>query len=206
MRFYTECCSLMLVLLSFGNPDKTTVATALAAPVKKVVTKSNRFKTTAGVLTGDTSPADLITFARSLTGINYRYGSTNPLRGFDCSGFVNYVFNHFDIAVPRSSGDFLSAGKVIELKDAKPGDLILFTGTGTGKRHKRHSRSIGHIGIMLSSIAEGFKFIHSTSGAANGVTETELNDYYMGRFMKIIRVFPQNDETPAPPATDLSSL
>ncbi len=199
----------MLILFLIVNPDKTVAAPILAAKVK-AVSKSRKHKAdnSISILTGDTLPEDLISFARTLTGINYRYGSTNPLRGFDCSGFVNYVFNHFDIAVPRSSGDFLSAGHVVDLKDAKPGDLILFTGTGGGgrKRHKRHSGAVGHIGIMISSIDEGFKFIHSTSGAANGVTETELNDYYMGRFVKIIRVFSQNDEAATPATADLSSL
>jgi len=36
-------------------------------------------------------------------------------------------------------------------------------------------------------------FIHSSSGKANGVTITPLNDYYKGRFVKVIRIFPQND-------------
>lgn len=138
------------------------------------------------ITTGCTTPEELITFAKSLKGIRYRYGSTNPEKGFDCSGFVNYVFNHFGISIPRSSSDFVDVNGKVDLKDAKFGDLILFTGT--------KSRRAGHIGIIVSEPGEPVMFIHSTSGAANGVTETPLNDYYMGRYMKTIRLFTENNE------------
>ncbi|WP_432712696.1 C40 family peptidase, partial [Pedobacter sp.] len=45
----------------------------------------------------------LISFAKTLIGIPYHYASSNPQKGFDCSGFVNYVFNNFGVKVPRSS-------------------------------------------------------------------------------------------------------
>src|SRR3982751_221985 len=44
--------------------------------------------------TGNTTPAELLAFANSLTGIPYLYGSTDPKKGFDCSGFITYVFSH----------------------------------------------------------------------------------------------------------------
>ena len=46
---------------------------------------------------------ELVGFAETLQGIPYKYGSTDPRIGFDCSGFISYVFNHFGISVPRSS-------------------------------------------------------------------------------------------------------
>jgi cell wall-associated NlpC family hydrolase len=140
----------------------------------------------ANIETGCTSPTELISFAKSLEGIHYRYGSTNPEKGFDCSGFVNYVFNHFGITIPRSSSDFASFRGLGDLNEARFGDLILFTGT-------KGRRNAGHIGIVVSLPGEPLAFIHSTSGAANGVTQTQLNDYYMGRYMKIIRVFSENN-------------
>ncbi|MBL7749710.1 MAG: C40 family peptidase, partial [Chitinophagaceae bacterium] len=51
-------------------------------------------------------PDSLVAFAKTLIGIPYLYASTDPIKGFDCSGFITYVFNHFNIAVPRSSVDF----------------------------------------------------------------------------------------------------
>jgi len=139
------------------------------------------------VSTGNTTPAELITFARSLTGTPYKYASTDPAKGFDCSGFITYVFNHFGIIVPRQSVDFTSMQHAIDLKQAKPGDLILFTGTDSTVR------IVGHMGIIVSAPGQEIRFIHSTSGRAYDVTETSLKPYYVGRYMKIIRIFPQND-------------
>jgi hypothetical protein len=48
----------------------------------------------------DVSPVKLVDFAETLAGTPYVYGSINPAVGFDCSGFITYVFNHFDIRVP----------------------------------------------------------------------------------------------------------
>lgn len=184
---------LILVFLSFYMS-----ATILAAPKRHKSTKTThrhrRYVTytrsiqDTTIATGCTNPEELITFAKSLQGIRYQYGSTNPERGFDCSGFVNYVFNHFGIKIPRSSSDFASFPSQVELKDAKFGDLILFTGT------KKHTRHAGHIGIVVSMPGEPLVFIHSTSGEANGVTQTAMNDYYMGRYMKIIRILPQTTD------------
>ena len=136
--------------------------------------------------TGNTTPAELLAFANSLTGIPYLYGSTDPKKGFDCSGFITYVFNHFNIVVPRRSVDFTEVEKEIDIRQAKTGDLILFTGTDST------SRVVGHMGILIADANQPLKFIHSTSGKAYGVTTTPLNPYYMGRYMKTIRIFKQN--------------
>lgn len=133
--------------------------------------------------TKNVQPQMLVQFAKTLIGTPYQYASANPKTGFDCSGFVTYVFNHFGISVPRSSIDFTDAGSEIGLNKAKPGDLILFTGTNPAERF------VGHMGIVVSN-TDTLRFIHSTSGKAHGVTVTPLNKYYQGRFIKTIRVFP----------------
>jgi cell wall-associated NlpC family hydrolase len=114
------------------------------------------------------------------------YASTNPKVGFDCSGFITYVFNHFGIAVPRSSVDFTGVGKTIPVPEAKRGDLILFTGTDSTER------VVGHMGLVVAN-GDELEFIHSTSGKAMGVTITPLNAYYKKRFVRVARIFPQND-------------
>lgn len=128
--------------------------------------------------------AKIIEFARSLTGIRYRYGSASPKSGFDCSGFINYVYRKFDILVPRSSAAFARVGREVKIESLKPGDLILFTGTNASIRR------IGHIGMVVSRPGEPIRFIHSTSGKAYGVTETDLNGKYRKRYMKAIRIIP----------------
>lgn len=132
--------------------------------------------------TRDVNPSEVINFAKTLDGTPYKYGSINSQQGFDCSGFITYVFNHFNIAVPRSSIDFTNVGTEILVNEAKPGDLILFTGTDST------IRDVGHMGIIVEN-DDTTKFIHSTSGKAYGVTITPLNEYYQGRFVKTIRIF-----------------
>jgi cell wall-associated NlpC family hydrolase len=137
--------------------------------------------------TKNVHPNDVVSFAKTLIGTPYVYGSTNPKVGFDCSGFITYVFNHFGIGVPRSSIDFTDVGKEVNVEAAKSGDLILFTGTNPQERF------VGHMGIVVSN-TDTLEFVHSTSGKAMSVTITPLSKYYMTRFVKVIRIFPQNDQ------------
>jgi len=129
-----------------------------------------------------TASHELVNFAKTLIGVPYKYASTDPSIGFDCSGFITYVFSHFHISVPRSSVDFTNVGKEINTAYAKEGDLILFTGTNDS------IRIVGHMGIVTEN-ADTLKFIHSTSGRANGVTISPLTAHYQRRFVKVIRVF-----------------
>ncbi|NEU08138.1 C40 family peptidase [Flavihumibacter sp. R14] len=133
--------------------------------------------------TGTTQPEEVLSYARSLIGIPYKYGSIDPNEGLDCSGFITTVFNHFQINVPRSSKDFTNVEHPVSLKNSKPGDLILFTGTDSTKRQ------VGHMGIIIENDGRAINFIHSTSGKADGVTITPLNSYYEGRFVTAIRIF-----------------
>ncbi|TDS16092.1 C40 family peptidase [Sphingobacterium paludis] len=134
----------------------------------------------------DSSPEqELIAFAKKLLGVKYRYGASSPSNGFDCSGFVHYVFKRFGVALPRSSSAMGQAGEDVSLTQAKAGDIILFTGTNPARR------SIGHVGIVLSNSMEGgLRFIHASSGKAQAVTETTLEGSYKKRFMKVVRVTP----------------
>lgn len=145
----------------------------------------------ATIETKDISPKSVVDFAQTLIGTPYKFGSSDPKSGLDCSGFITYVFNHFDIAVPRSSKDFEKAGETVSKKAARPGDLILFTGTN------HTERTIGHLGIVTFSSPDTLLFIHSTSGKLNSVTVTPLNDYYQARFVKIIRIFDENNQPAA---------
>jgi cell wall-associated NlpC family hydrolase len=134
--------------------------------------------------TGNKNPIEVVRFAEGLVGIPYLYGSTDPRKGFDCSGFITYVFSHFEIKVPRASVDFTTVGKTIPIEQSRPGDLILFTGTDSS------IRIIGHMGMIVSNENHEVQFIHSSSGRANGVVITPLEKYYQGRFMRIARIFP----------------
>lgn len=129
------------------------------------------------------TPANrLIAFAKTMIGIPYRYASSNPRIGFDCSGFVSYVFQNFGFQVPRSSAEFNLAGIPVKLENAKVGDVLIFTGTNPGKR------VVGHVGIIAAISGDTIQFIHSTSGKEHGVTITTLNPYYRSRLMKAVTI------------------
>lgn len=137
--------------------------------------------------TGKIKSGQVVDYAETLKGVTYKYGSIDPRQGFDCSGFITYVFNHFGISVPRSTKDFTSVEREISLNKTKRGDIILFTGTDST------IRVVGHMGIITNREGQNLEFIHSTSGKAFGVTTTPLNKYYQGRFVKAIRIFMDND-------------
>lgn len=134
--------------------------------------------------TKNVTPDQVLTFAKTLIGVPYRYGSTDPAQGFDCSGFITYVFNHFGVQVPRSSVEFTNVERSVPIEASRPGDLILFTGTDST------NRTVGHMGIIVSNTGGSVEFIHSTSGKAYGVTISPFSAYYKGRYVKTIRIFP----------------
>jgi cell wall-associated NlpC family hydrolase len=134
------------------------------------------------------SSYNLLYFAQTLIGTPYREASSDPSRGFDCSGFVSYVFKSFNADVPRSSSDYENLGREINIEDARPGDIILFKGTKT-----HHPHSIGHIAIVYSNENNELKFIHSTSGKEYCVTISSFDDTYKRRFVKVVRLLSQND-------------
>lgn len=158
------------------------VATFFCAANTRKLTFARKSCHSTFISTDTVAANNILDFAQSLIGTVYRAGSSNPLRGFDCSGFVSYVFKKFDFNVPRSSYEFINIGRKVKLEDAQPGDIILFTGT------KKHTRRIGHVAIVYSNENGEFKFIHSTSGKEHGVTITTMDKYYKNRFVQVIRL------------------
>lgn len=173
---------LFFILSATAGKAQNTLPLQYQELAKKLAANLPKKKNSPDNKASSISPTSLIGFAKSMLGIPYRYATSNPKIGFDCSGFVSYVFSNFGFKVPRSSVEFSSAGKETNLENAKVGDVILFTGSNS------KSRRIGHVGIIYSIDNNGIKFIHSTSGKANGVTITEFNGYYKSRFMKVVSI------------------
>ena len=74
---------------------------------------------------------DLCQYAKQFVGNPYVWGGTSLTKGADCSGFVQSVFKHFGVSLPRSSRQQVGVGTKISLADAKPGDLIFYAKGGT---------------------------------------------------------------------------
>jgi len=100
----------------------------------------------------------VVNYARRFVGVPYAWGGSSPRSGFDCSGFVRYVWGHFGISLPHSSYGDLSRGRAVLRKYLKPGDLVFFAdGSHVGiyiGRHRvidaPHSGAVVHISTMTN--------------------------------------------------------
>ena len=121
---------------------------------------------------------DLAVFALSLDGTPYTYGGNTPEKGFDCSGFVGYVFQHsLGKSLPRVSKDISRIGTKQHEDELRPGDLVFF--------NTMH-RSYSHVGIYLGN----GQFIHSP-GSGKSVTVVNMNDrYWRNRYNGARRINP----------------
>jgi cell wall-associated NlpC family hydrolase len=84
---------------------------------------------------------DIVEEARSFVGTPYVWGGTSP-RGFDCSGFVQYVYKRLDIDLPRVSNQQANSGRRISLSELKKGDLVAWD-------NSTRNRGADHIAIYL---------------------------------------------------------
>ncbi|MDZ7935839.1 MAG: C40 family peptidase [Emticicia sp.] len=123
---------------------------------------------------------DIQRYAKKFIGTRYKSGG-KATKGFDCSGFVGYVFKKFDMKLGACSTEMFRLGYDVETNEALAGDLIFF------KRSKNSKSGISHVGIVVESTAKGLKFIHSAS--SKGVTISYLKDpYYSAHFVGVKRV------------------
>lgn len=122
----------------------------------------------------------IIDYAYQWVGVPYKYGGNTPA-GFDCSGFVQYVFAHFNYFFPRSTVEQSCTGKKIKQKNIRPGDLVFFKG-----RDIQKSR-VGHVGIVVETYSDNtFKFIHAS---LRGVTDDYSDSsYWKIRFLQAGKV------------------
>lgn len=190
------CCLLLIsVFLYSCSSTRTTTTTRSSGTTTRSTSTSNvankeikskvKLKSDVRAVkinTRNVDPDEVVTYAEALVGVPYKYGGTS-LKGLDCSGFITYVFNKFNITVPRISRDFTNAGKSVSSLDSKRGDLILFTGSNP------QSGVVGHMGIIIENKRGVIRFIHSASGGNRGVSVSNMNSYFMDRFVKIIRIF-----------------
>ena len=127
--------------------------------------------TTERIATSQSSPrADatrtiLVKEAQKHIGSKYKYGGTTP-KGFDCSGFVSYVYDKVDINLPRSSAAQAQKGTKITQGAAKAGDLLFFR---LGKKGKT-----SHVAMVVSNDERGMEIIHSTT--SRGVMQENIGN------------------------------
>lgn len=118
--------------------------------------------------------SEIITYAQKYIGTRYRRGGISP-SGFDCSGFVMYVYSRYGFHLPRTSGAQYRSGRRISLRKALPGDLIFFATRG---------RRISHSGIYIGHR----KFIHAPSTGKFVRIDSVDSRYWRKRFRGVIRI------------------
>jgi hypothetical protein len=119
----------------------------------------------------------IINFGKSFLGTPYHYGGTNTETGFDCSGFIQYIFGHFGVELPRDSRSQSKLGeKNTSFAKIQKGDLLFF------KRPKSKYKIVGHVGLVIEVTDDKIYFLHSSWRGVN-IEELTTSDYYRHRFL-----------------------
>lgn len=156
------------------SPDYVSIvpykATAAASAPVAVSTSSGSASTASG------TRQQIIDYAAKLLGCKYVYGGNTP-SGFDCSGYVKYVFKHFGVDLTRTSANQYANSVRIKKSELKIGDLVFFS-------QNAGSSKVGHVGIYVG----GGQFIHAAA-PGKGVRYDSLNStYYSSHYIGSGRV------------------
>jgi cell wall-associated NlpC family hydrolase len=113
--------------------------------------------------------------ALAFRGAPYRNGGSDPQQGFDCSGFVQFVYNEHGVKMPRAVRQQFGMGQDVQPNDLEPGDLVFFSTIAPGP---------SHVGIAVG----GDQFIHAPSTSGVVRVENLSSQYWASRFVGARRV------------------
>ena len=145
-----------------NSTTKSTTAANTTTQKNTAVTEST---------TTSASGSAVVSYAQQFLGCKYVYGGTST-KGFDCSGFTQYVYKHFGINLNRTAAAQYSNGKSVTQLQA--GDLVMFGKSG-----------INHVGIYIG----GNTFIHAANPGRGVTTDTLSTGYYKTNYVGAKRIF-----------------
>ena len=180
MRYVWICFVVLAALLLgfFAWPGRSQSAASFGAELPA--------RPAAWVISTHPAPVadSVVAFALRQLGTGYTYAGSTPATGFDCSGFIQYVFANFRVPVPHSTALLIAVGMPVAREQARRGDIVVFTGTAAT------AVLPGHAGIVVSEPGQVLRFIHSSSARRESgvkISQVEGTDYER-RFMQVRRV------------------
>jgi cell wall-associated NlpC family hydrolase len=126
----------------------------------------------------------VLDFGKTLIGRRYRYGGLSPA-GFDCSGFMKYIFRKYGITLPHCSQEYSHVGEVISkdsIETIRKGDFLIFKGRNS------KSKRIGHVAIVVEVNEKEIKMIHSCCDKGVAIENYLISTYYVKRLIEIRRL------------------
>jgi hypothetical protein len=137
----------------------------------------------------ETIRQDIIDYAKSFMNVPYRWGGASP-DGFDCSGFIIFVFRAYGVEVPRVSRYQQRDAQPRDFDSLRAGDLIFFAGP----------THVNHAGIVIRSEGEILEMIHSSSSLGVSVVNVYASSYWRprlhsaGTYLELYDYFEENPE------------
>ena len=152
--------------------EKVDTATAEAydqIPAKKIEEEITKSVSQSEEVKKEDTPGKLITFAKKLINIPYKFGG-NSILGIDCSAYVRTVYGFLGIELPRTAREQFKTGETIERDDLSIGDLVFF---------RTYASFPSHVGIYLGNNL----FIHASSRGKKVTIDSLDTPYYLKRFI-----------------------
>lgn len=138
----------------------------------------------------------IINTGRSFVGSRYTYGGTSPDTGFDCSGFISYIYKQNGIDIPRGTDGIFKTGREVSLSSVQPGDIICSRGSGPSGKHVQMVSRVDPESNQIYVIeAKGRKY-----GIVEGPLTKKKSD-----IISVRRILNQNDQDPFLANQDIQS-
>lgn len=178
-RFFFHL-SILLVLIALSS-----ACAANPASATKIAPTNAPIETTTDIQVDESSwperAREVLINALSLSGIKYKYGGNSPESGFDCSGFVRYVYQQAaNLSLPHGARAISQIGKRVPKHELQPGDLVFFNTLKS---------AFSHVGIYLGNN----RFIHAPSSGGGVRIEDMQDQYWEQRFNGAQRIEVKNN-------------
>ena len=145
---------------------------AVKPAVERVVSYDS-YDSSSGSSLGNSAGSEIANYALGFVGYPYVYGGSSP-SGFDCSGFMQYIFRQFGININRTATAQLADGYAVSYDNMLPGDIVYFG----------YGNTASHVGMYIG----GGQFVHAEDPYSGVVISSLSESYYASRFLCAHRI------------------